>query len=1156
MGTALASGRQASSLEGVVALFDLTIDASRTMVEATPRAMRSGQKQGDIFDLDIADFQNRSSFVIRGIERTGDGYLRILFTHAHPFPAPDFTAPTTGSNRSDLGYTGRMLWLSDVHSETFYDGNVRLDPYTIKAADGYLAATDLLEAEGLTNTAFPYVLLADEAEDNRIDVSNGGDMNGNYGTIFAGWGRDNIGPGNNGWTGYDFVHQGQTIQNEFIIDPDAIPDGDLDAVIALVVRYTEPRGGTTVAEKRVNRMVPDDADATKFAYRLPHAALETSRIDLTPMTVLMTGDPVLREDEPIIKIADNPNACAAVGVVLRDWDSLAIPSGDDDLSDEPDVTKVVPGAEALPLIEIDAPDLGTRSSESILVSYDPGLPGSELKLQGQLRNDAGTLAPGTYLACMKVTDAEAGLDSDYHYGIDPGTFLPTAAPLRDVYYPITYEVFPVPAPTSARPEILGTPCELGGENGETGIFDLITTNTPTSHAWNFGGGFNPNTATVDPIIGLFTGITGVYIGSVTASNASGTSKPTFFAYNVGLPSVAEGGAFFFDAVEVTAIPDKVPSGDSVVLSFRRKLADYDTIAFDWNQNGLFTDTGEGPFPMADYEQTISSTQIYFHTLPDHNAHQPSEIAVLAHHDILDIDLIGRVEFDILPRLQPVGSTFWSAGAGTAFDQGHGAGHEDTALAYDHFADILYVAAYNTSATPVDMDPGPGVSNVGRGVMLLCYDGDFGRIGDLQWVVEPSDAAFSTGIEDIAIDPTFQGNYGPVIVGHAPINADFQGPVTSGVDSITDADCLYMARYHGADGQLQWLNQYATNGFNNRLTSVGISESGVVWAGGKIDASTQIDVDPGPPVALLMAGAGGDSVLLSSNVSTGSMLDYANFSSTGGDQDVYDIDIDNANGRFWVAGATGGSGMVHDFDPGPGTANQTNMGVDDAYLVCLTLTGDYVRHIYLANSLADQCHAVAVDPNDGSIRAHFQHLGAAPDVDPGPAVVYFGGGGGVLAYSSSGAFLWQAPLTAGSAYNIQQPVIRVDPSDSSLRLAGRFGLIADFDPGVGTQPATASGGYDPFLLRLNRFGQYQHHVIWEGPGAETMLGFDMSVRGEYPVGPFDYYMKPIFMAGTFNGATLDSEPSLAATINVSRQSGTRDLFLTGLRSDFTLTSPTP
>lgn len=506
-----------SGAESLVAMFDLQIDAVGLTATATPVASRQGQAQPPqalSFDLDIANFLRPNSFEVVGITRDVDGDLELSFIHRHPFPAPNFANPISGQNRADLGYTGRLMILAEESSSTFYSNSVRLDPTLIKDADGYFNTGDLLATQGLTNNTFPYVLLADDGEDNRIGDSNGGSPTGSYAPAAGGWQRSNAGANNTGWTGYDYLHGGQQVRNTFTLRTAAIGSG-IDLRVAVLIKYTDPRG----QGGRTLRFPPVTADVTQFAYRLPYSALDCSQ-------ALLTSGPVT--------IDAGTGAVAAVTAQVRDWDSGATAAADANLSDESNVELVEPGAPGAPVVELEAAVLAAGAITLTQTGSNSGRPGDELVFDGALVNALGSAAAGDYYGLLRVTDPSNSVNDDaYHFGVDPVTI--QANPARALP-PITYQVVPITVELGIQPPVITGVTPLFGAPSSTVTFSATTTGDPaTSWSWDFGTWGSPTSSTAEQPMVTVPAVNGSYDGSVTATNAGGSSAPFNFTFTVSPP---------------------------------------------------------------------------------------------------------------------------------------------------------------------------------------------------------------------------------------------------------------------------------------------------------------------------------------------------------------------------------------------------------------------------------------------------------------------------------------------------------------------------------------------------------------------------------------------------------------------------------------------
>ncbi|MEO7995055.1 MAG: hypothetical protein ABI743_11705, partial [bacterium] len=231
--------------QAVVGIFHVRVDPSMLTGSVELVAQRDAQ-QGALYNLSIGNFLKPNSFEVTGVSGSATT-VDIHYTTRHPFPAPsDLGGAPSGSNRGDLAVTGRVLWLLDSPEPATYfagDGNVRLNARMVTNPAGYFTPGGLLDTTGLTANTFPYQLLVDEVADNREGFSNGGIMRGNYGG--AGW---QIAEFQAGLTGYGIWAQGTSSTHTLSLNKALLANGEIfEADAAVVVKYQDPRGGTTGA---------------------------------------------------------------------------------------------------------------------------------------------------------------------------------------------------------------------------------------------------------------------------------------------------------------------------------------------------------------------------------------------------------------------------------------------------------------------------------------------------------------------------------------------------------------------------------------------------------------------------------------------------------------------------------------------------------------------------------------------------------------------------------------------------------------------------------------------------------------------------------------------------------------------------------------------
>lgn len=436
----------ATAMEQPLGTWTLHLDPASLHAELTPDRGATAGEQSYLLALD--EVLPANTIQVAELARIGDA-LHLTYTVTHPFPGPDITRPVSAANRADLGFAGRCVFglapTSPIPGQTsFYDGDVVLEPSVLDNADGYCAIGAAIPWTGKSATAFPYQVLVDErGAGSRVGLSNGGKATGNYQPIVDGWQRPNMGTGGQiRWTGYGFLHQGQSVRRTLILDASALDayGAPLDVQVHLLAKYTDPRGGATVDERIANRLPGTLSDPTEFMYRLPYAALDVSEV-----AIAAAGNGLLPND---------PDSEGWIAIHVVDWDARASESSASSWADETEPAVVPVGTSGVPAVRLDLPGVISTPADLDLADddvawggdagVDKGHPGDELAFSALITNALGTggsQSPGYYRGLLEVTDPEAALDrSDWELALGTDLVpLTGAAPT-----PITWQVIEVP----------------------------------------------------------------------------------------------------------------------------------------------------------------------------------------------------------------------------------------------------------------------------------------------------------------------------------------------------------------------------------------------------------------------------------------------------------------------------------------------------------------------------------------------------------------------------------------------------------------------------------------------------------------------------------------------------------------------------------------
>jgi len=467
--------------QALAGLWRLAIDPATLDVQLTSEPIRTASDNDDLYLLSTNRFFTGGVIQITDV-RTTATTLDIDYQVTHPIPAPsDPTAPPSAGNRADLGIAGRVAFLVEVPTAT---GNTYFSDRVVNTSlivnpDHYYAPAGLLAELHLPANTFPCQTLVDELDGgSRKGIDNGGSPSGNFGA--DGWTRAEFGASNDGWTGYGVLHQGQTSARSVSIDLAALSAiGTLDLNVALLVRYNDPRGGADSDEKRANRLPPATPEYTRFAYRMPHGALDGAPIAFTSESGTFEAD-----------LASS----STLGFTVIDWDARASETSKANLFDDGDVTTVAVGESGAPALAVCIPgvlgdgavvdlwDAATLTDDDTAIGGDPaidsGLPGDALYYSKLVTKSAATgQTGGTYTGMVRITDPEAALVAPLALPLDPATLAPLTLELPES---VTYQAFTVvqqPGPTGipgwvatfGDAEDIRTVTVDGGADGHTAI---------------------------------------------------------------------------------------------------------------------------------------------------------------------------------------------------------------------------------------------------------------------------------------------------------------------------------------------------------------------------------------------------------------------------------------------------------------------------------------------------------------------------------------------------------------------------------------------------------------------------------------------------------------------------------------------------------------
>lgn len=454
--------------------------------------------------------------------------------------------------------------------------------------------------------------------------------------------------------------------------------------------------------------------------------------------------------------------------------------------------------------------------------------------------------------------------------------------------------------------------------------------------------------------------------------------------------------------------------------------------------------------------------------------QATSIAVdAAGNQIITGYFKGTADFDPDPN-----STFYLTAKGYSdifiqkLDAGEGllwvAGIGDTMNRSEWGAEVVTDAAGNIYAIghfwgTIDADPGAGVYELSQDrwtTMVLKINPD----GDLIWGKQMgSETAGHAYGNSIAVD-----NNGNVITaGSFYGRVDFDpGPA---VVNLTCTSNDGFVQKLDANGNFIWVKQLV--GTDSKITyDVATDASGNIYTSGYFKGT--VDFNPDKKLKYNLTSFGDyDAFILKLNGS-GAFVWAKQIGGTA-QVEILSLTLDPLGYLY----ATGYFYGTADFNPGSGTFNMTPVGGDDAFILKLDLSGNFIWAKQLGGPSWDGGQEISND-NDGNVYVSgFFHSTA--DFDPGTGTHYLTSNGYddsfVFKSDPDGNLLW-VTQTGGPGWDYSQ-ALALGPQGEIFNV-GNFQQTADFNPyGDGEYwmtNADASGGQgesesDMFIQKLDPDG---------------------------------------------------------------------------------------
>lgn len=369
----------------------------------------------------------------------------------------------------------------------------------------------------------------------------------------------------------------------------------------------------------------------------------------------------------------------------------------------------------------------------------------------------------------------------------------------------------------------------------------------------------------------------------------------------------------------------------------------------------------------------------------------------------------------------------------------------------------------------DFDPGPAVFFLNSLGVTNTFILKLTKTGDFVWAKQ---------IRQLSSGDNYGGSITIDSVGAIYFSVQFWGIIDAdpgagmyAVGSILSIGESMITKLDAA-GNFVWAKYFG--GANSGISDIVFDKTGYIYATGFFQGT--VDFDPGPLIYGLTSNGFGDIFIL--KLTSDGNFSWAEGMGAAGGDFGNSIAVDNLGAVY----CTGFFLNTVDFDPGAGTFNLTTPGTPgNTFISKFDQNGNFLWAKQVVSLTSNSSRSLTVDKNDNiSLTGNF--AGTA-DFDPGPGIFNYTASLGdifILKLNTDGLFVWAKQLTGtgnSGGYGI------IADLQENLYICGIFTFAVDFDPGPGTANLVSFGGYDAFLLELDKTGNFVWVKQIGGPGTQ-------------------------------------------------------------------------
>ncbi len=430
----------------------------------------------------------------------------------------------------------------------------------------------------------------------------------------------------------------------------------------------------------------------------------------------------------------------------------------------------------------------------------------------------------------------------------------------------------------------------------------------------------------------------------------------------------------------------------------------------------------------------------------------------------------------LTKLDPSGNLIWSKQLG-------GTGFETPMVVRADASNNIYIFGYFNGT--LDMNPGPGVTNLVSAGSDDIYCGKYDPNGNLLWAVRTG----GTGTEQsYGFDLDASGN--AVVHGYFQNTVDFDpGPGTANLTAaFAGSTFLLKLNSDGTYASVLLMASFYTNKIDIDASN-NIYFTGLFWE--------TVDFDPGPATHnLSAAGFSADAFVLKLNSSN--IYQWADKISGNSSEQGTSIIYDPTSSSVIVGGFFEGT---IDINPGPVVQNLVTAGYVDAFIAKFNGSdGTLIWGESIGGLDFESIYGIAVSAT-GSIWLTGTFV-ATTDFNPGIEVYNLTTAGTndifKLNLANDGTFIGVEKI--GGTSTDSGSWIHID-NEGAILICGVFEGLVDFDPGAVTFNLNSLfTGYDGFIAKYCTVYTINNYVsICEG-GSYFAAGANQTEPGDY----FDYF----------------------------------------------------